>query len=176
MHNKVTKLKVRYPEGWEPTLVVPQVYQPHRFVIGRPGENTLLVVAMNPSRAADDFSDRTVNKIIKTAGSLGYDGWMVMNTYPERSTDAGNLGPFSPELIEQNIAHLKDIVAAHNITEVWGAWGDPKHDNLRLGATAIRNALDELAVKIFYFGNITLLGNPRHPLYLKIDGNDKKYL
>jgi hypothetical protein len=35
--------------------------------------------------------------------------------------------------------------------------------------------LKRLNVKLFHFERLTKLGNPRHPLYLKIDWNKKNY-
>jgi hypothetical protein len=76
MEAKVTKLKVKYPLGFEPTkeLTNPTSYTHFRYCIGHKGNNPLICIGMNPSAARDEYSDRTVNKVIKQAINNGYDG------------------------------------------------------------------------------------------------------
>jgi predicted nucleotide-binding protein (sugar kinase/HSP70/actin superfamily) len=45
-----------------------------------------------------------------------------------------------------------------------------------LAKNDIIKSLNKNGTKIFYFENITKLNNPRHPLYLKIEWDKKKYL
>ncbi len=128
--SKVTKIIVTYPEGQQPTMVIPADYQPYRFALGRPGNHSCLIIGMNPSAAREEYSDRTVNKVIKTVRELGYDGWIMTNLYPERATDAKNMDEFDRRLAEENAEQIVALCNKYNIKEVWGAWGDPPHDNL----------------------------------------------
>jgi len=68
------------------------------YIIGKQGLNPLIAICMNPSAARDDKSDRTINRIINISTKLNYDGWIVFNTYPERATDAVNLGKYNEKL------------------------------------------------------------------------------
>jgi hypothetical protein len=74
VEKKVTKLKVKYHLGCEPDFVVPSSYKNYRFVLGKHGKNPLICIGMNPSAAREEYSDKTVNKVIKNAIDNGYDG------------------------------------------------------------------------------------------------------
>ena len=58
---------------------------------------------MNPSAANEEYSDRTINRIIGASQKLGYDGWIVSNVYPERATYASELDEFNLELATENV-------------------------------------------------------------------------
>jgi hypothetical protein len=171
---EVTKIVVKYPEGQEPTWVIPKTYQDYRYGIGRAGQNPLVVICMNPSAARDTTSDRTVNRVIAASQKLGYDGWTVFNTYPERGTDAATMAAYDPELVAQNVAVIKDYLVTQGIKEVWGAWGDLKYPALQAGKQAILGMFDELGIAVFQFAPSTKSGNPRHPLYLKVEAENKQ--
>lgn len=174
--SKVTKIIVRYPEGQQPNFVIPTTYAPYRFLLGRQGSNPLVAIGMNPSAARDATSDRTVNRVIAASEKQGYDGWTVINTYPERATDAANMDALDENLLAENLATVRTYLVANDIKEVWGAWGDLKFDALIKGRDALLALLKELDVQVFYFKTLTKAGNPRHPLYLKIDIAEKFYL
>lgn len=172
--SKVTKVKINYPEGQQPTMVLPPENQQYRYALGRPGNKTCLIVGMNPSAACEEYSDRTVNKVIKTVQDLGYDGWIMTNLYPERATDAKNMDEFDQSRAEKNAKQIIALCNQYRIKEVWGAWGNPTHDNLIKAKDILLKRLIKKKINIFHFGELTKLGNPRHPLYLKIDGK-KRY-
>lgn len=173
--SKVTKIRIAYPDGQQPTMVIPPEYRPFRFALGRPGDHTCLIVGMNPSAAREEYSDRTVNKVIKTVQELGYDGWIMTNLYPERATDAKNMDEFDLLLAKENAEQIIALCDQYKIKEVWGAWGDPPHENLIKAKEILMKRLGMEKIDIFHFGELTKSGNPRHPLYLKIDG-EKRYL
>lgn len=74
---------------------------------------------MNPSAARDNTSDRTINRVISASQKLGYDGWVVFNTYPERATNAINMDKFNKEISQSNLNILKTFLLQHNIKEIW---------------------------------------------------------
>lgn len=128
MENKVTKKTLAYPKGYEPDYIIPKKYCAYRFILGKRGKNPLVVVCMNPSAARETFSDRTVNRIINISKNLKKDGWIVVNTYPERATKADELDDFKQQLSEKNIKEIKKYIMENNIKEVWVAWGDDKNN------------------------------------------------
>ena len=172
---KVTKRTFNYPAGEEPDTIIPKECCKYRYVIGRHGANPLIAICMNPSAARDSASDRTVNKIIISAKQLGYDGWFVINSYPERATDTKNLDKFAPILVENNINEARKLLKLYNVKEVWGAWGDPTCEHITMGCIAMKALLKEMGVKVFAF-KINKSGNPKHPLYLKVDASQKVYV
>lgn len=167
-NTKVTKNTTRYPKGFEPDYIVPAESADFRYIIGKKGAAPLVALCMNPSAAGLDISDRTVNRVIAAAQTLRYDGWYVINIYPERSTDAQNMESLDKSLVEQNVHEARKLLRSLQAEEVWGAWGEPRHKNLIEGRNGILQMLKDEGIRIFSF-NVNKSGNPTHPLYLKID-------
>ena len=179
MKEKVTKNVYSYPEGFEPNHIVPSEYSPYRFALGRKGETPLIVICMNPSAAQDSLSDKTINRIINISRKLNMDGWMVFNLYPERATDSSKMGDFKQDISNENIQEMKNYIIEHKIKEVWGAWGDDNNiDALIKGKAQMKSMFLEIGVKVYYYGTLTKMGNPRHPLqrHEKWDFSKKEYL
>lgn len=181
MKNKdlITKLKVKYPKNFEPDFVNPLQYTNYRFAIGKTGNNPLFCIGMNPSAAREEYSDRTVNKVITNAINNKYDGWVMLNIYPIRATEAKNLdNDINHELHNKNIESIIELINKFNVNEIWCAWGDiddKKHYLSQVKNDIIDN-LKKINVKCFYFGELTKkYNNPKHPLYLKIEWEKKKY-
>ena len=173
---KVTTRIVKYPKGLEPDMVLPTDYCAYRLAIGHIGQKNLAVLGMNPSAAREEYSDATVNRIIHIAQQMHCDGWIMFNVYPERATDAKNLEPFNETLHRKNADAILSTLRKNKIDEIWGAWGDLKHATLKTAKEKLIPHLQENGIKIFYFSTLTKLENPRHPLYLKVDIDDKNYL
>jgi hypothetical protein len=136
---------------------------------------------MNPSAARDEYSDRTVNKVIKLAYQNGYDGWIMLNIYPQRATNAAiHLSTnVNNRLNFNNLEIIKKYITENKIKEIWGAWGDidAKRPWLTTVKTQIVQMVQSLGCRIFYFGALTKkYHNPPHPLYLVVDFTKKKYL
>lgn len=127
MNEKVTRHSLPYPVGYEPNIIIPCDYCGHRFAIGKLGTDPLVAICMNPSAARDNYSDSTINRIIRISKDLEMDGWIVFNTYPERATNAKAIEGYNPELSKENIQVIRDFLTEHNITEIWGAWGDDRN-------------------------------------------------
>lgn len=179
MKEKITKHTYPYPKGYEPNYIIPAEYCSHRFVLGKKGKNPLVAICMNPSAAQETSSDRTINKIIKVSRELGMEGWMVFNIYPERATDANSMDAFKQDLSDENIREVRNYLVENKINEVWGAWGDDKNlVTLINGKQQMKSMLSKNGVRVYYFGTLTKMGNPRHPLQRqeKWDFSKKEYL
>lgn len=178
-NGKVTGYVLSYPKAHEPDYIIPNEYSQYRFAIGKKGTSPLVAICMNPSAARDTESDLTINRIIGVSRTLGFDGWMVFNTYPERATNAKNLNSFDLNLSNENLSIIKRFLVENGIAEVWGAWGDDVNNQTLLnGKIQLISMLKSIGVKIYYFGTLTKKGNPRHPLqrYEKWDFSKKEYL
>ena len=106
-------------------------------------------------------------------------GWMIFNIYPERVTDAKKIDAFNQELSDKNINEIEKYLVENHITEVWGAWGDDKNiEALIKGKQQLLCMLSRIGVKVYYFGSLTIKGNPRHPIQRqeKWDFSIKRYL
>lgn len=179
MNDKVTKCKFPYPKGQEPDFCNPSRYESYRYAIGKKGKNMLFTVCMNPSAASDEISDKTVNRIINASIQLGYDGWVVLNTYPERATNSAHLDEYNKDLAEMNLAVIREYIAKNEIKEVWGAWGNLNRKALKEGRNSILALFKELDVKVFHFAEPTKNGEPRHPTprgkQLETTAENKRY-
>ena len=181
MNNKVTKKQLSYPQGEEPTLCTPKGYNnDYRFLLGREGENPLVVIGMNPSAANEKYSDRTVNRIILASNKLKYKGWIVANIYPERATNSRELSNFNPTRSRENIKAILDFLCKNNIKEVWGAWGNLNHPSLKEGKRLLLSSFKKHGIEVYSFAKLTKRGEPVHPLNRRVKQNfskrTKKYL
>lgn len=152
------------PDYWNPN---PE-HTDHRFAIGRvltptKSQNPLVVIAMNPSYANHTESDRTVNTVIAASSTLGHDGWMMLNLYPERATKPQNLNRFDAALWAQNWTAIEDVLNTFGVTEVLGAWGDPPNSTIREAKKETLKAFKARGTNVYYFEQLNASGNPRHP-------------
>jgi len=137
-----------------------------RFTLGKQGVRTLLVIGLNPSVATNEKADTTITKVGKVAEQNGYDGFVMLNLYPVRSTDYRLL----PQLVDrhaykENINAIGQIVKAQTSPAIWAAWGQGI-TNKSYFARSCSELVADLAqhhVKWLQFGQLTAEGHPRHP-------------
>lgn len=143
-----------------------------RYLLGEPGKYNLLVFGVNPSTASPGEAnlDPTIRKVRKIANKEGFDGWLMVNLYPKRATDPKEL-PIKPDkkLVENNLKVIEAVCNCYETGKIWAAWGNTIDDRFYLGDGLydIQNAIK--SNQWFYRGTLTKSGNPRHPLYLKMD-------
>ncbi len=179
--NKVTKHVLSYPTGYEPDYIIPAKYGKYRYALGKSGSDPLVVVCMNPSAAKEDFSDKTINRIISVSKILKRDGWVVFNLYPERATKSVCLGEYDDVVGKENLAVISDFIKKNHIKDVWGAWGNSNGiKTLEVAKNSLLKMLKDYGINIFYFGTLTKSQNPRHPLQRNekviFSESNKKYL
>ena len=165
MNTKITTVRPKYPIGQEPDICIPNKYNEYyRFLLGRKGSDPLVVIGMNPSAANEEYSDRTINRIIAVSHKLGKDGWIVANVYPERATNSAHLDDFNMKLAQENCQIILNFLQEYGIREVWGAWGNLNHPSLIEGNRLLLAALAKNNIKVCTFAPLTLSGQPVHPL------------
>jgi hypothetical protein len=134
---------------------------------------------MNPSYADRTEADKTVNRLIQASIDNRNPGWLMLNLYPERATDASKLLSYDAGLSAANCAAIEQVLERYGATEVLVAWGGLKHPTLRRAKTDVINTLDRLDVEPFMFDGLTTGGDPFHPTprgpALRMTG-DKRYL
>lgn len=95
-----------------------------RYVLGTVGDNPLVCVGVNPSTAAPGDPDRTVSKVMGFAARNGFDSWVMLNLYPQRSTDPKGMHlVHDPQLQADNERHIADLIGGRQLTIV-AAWGE----------------------------------------------------
>lgn len=146
------------------------IYEPNpdnsaRFVLGTEGENPLVCVGVNPSTAVPGDPDSTVRKLMGFAERNGYDSWVMLNLYPQRSTDPEGMHfAFDPELKEANERHIAKFLAGRHLT-LLAAWGElieirPYLPEILAGIVSVTDASGCGWASI---GDPLKGGHPRHP-------------
>ncbi|MEG2176569.1 MAG: DUF1643 domain-containing protein, partial [Oscillibacter sp.] len=77
-------------EKW---LYVPNTYSEYRYVLGTRGKKPLLCMGINPSTAAPDALDPTLQSVERIAKSNGYDSFLMFNVYAQRATRPDDMEP-----------------------------------------------------------------------------------
>ncbi|BAU33455.1 DUF1643 domain-containing protein [Microcella alkaliphila] len=94
-----------------------------RYVLGTAGEDPLVCVGVNPSTAVPNRLDRTVTRVSRFAERTGHDSWVMLNVYPQISTDPAGLHlERDPLLTEDNLRHIAQAIGGRPLT-VLAAWG-----------------------------------------------------
>lgn len=135
-----------------------------RFLLGKEGDNRIVVIGLNPSTATQEKSDTTATKVERAAIGHGFRGFALANLYPVRSTHPTELPPTAdPQLLDLNTRHIGAL--ARKDTVFWAAWG---------GGIVLRPYLAESLIQIaprvaaaggrwVCFGALSKDGHPRHP-------------
>lgn len=141
-----------------------------RFALGKKGTNPLIVFGINPSEADDKIPDSTIKRVIGFAKSLGNDGWLMLNIYPQRNVNPDMLHLEMNEDWHWNnmLTITRHIQALENPTLI-AAWGTNiiRRPYLKQCLSSVMDGVSELPWKTI--GPLTNEGHPKHPLYLNGD-------
>jgi len=167
---------------------MPNVYEgddiQKRFILGLSGNNPLVCFGINPSTANNQYADKTLHMVEKTAKIHGYDGWLMLNIYPQRSTNPNGLNKIkNEEWHKQNLSYITTVLQQGNL-DIWAAWGEPitKRPFFIECLYDINLLVNKYSCHWIAFGIkdgetikcITKYGHPRHPsrLPLAIQSNN----
>ncbi|MDA3892063.1 MAG: DUF1643 domain-containing protein [Salinivirgaceae bacterium] len=137
-----------------------------RFALGINGKNPLLAVGLNPSTADDSKPDMTITKIMGFANRNGFDGFVMLNLYPQRATFQKDVDiKLNEEYQEFNWKTIEDYLASYTNANVLAAWGEPINTRIYLRDSLVH--IDKLMHKYkaewLQIRNMTKSGHPRHP-------------
>lgn len=160
-----------------------------RFVLGlekekRFPEKSLLCIGVNPSTATPDQPDATIRNVIKLAQNNGYDNFYMMNLYPQRARDYRSMD----EEIDKE-KHISNLNWFHNVIEgyrflhnkgidIWCAWGNMIEAREYLKETCLKDIYmiaKNNGCDFYSIGQVSIAGNPHHPLYIKSDTLKQPY-
>lgn len=142
-----------------------------RFVLGTVGEHPFVCVGVNPSTATPERLDATVTRVARRAAALGFDSWVMLNLYPQRSTDPADLHERADAaLVADNERAVADILRRRP-GALCAAWGTLIGSRPYLAGLARRviAIADTAGCSWSALGNVTAAGHPRHPLYVRGD-------
>lgn len=151
---------------------MPEIYHTNlrntaRFTLGQYTHNRpLLVISLNPSQATLAKLDTTVSKVKGFASRLGHDGFLMLNLYPQRSTDPKGLHKRqNKQLVSENLQAIEQAVSQLPNPVIWAAWG-----NLIETRPYLPNCLSAIHFRLLpyhpqwlHIGALTKAGHPRHP-------------
>lgn len=136
-----------------------------RYLLGQKGKKMLVAFGINPSKANQKRSDATVTRVVRTAAKNQFDGWLMMNVCPQRSTDPKGLKMQSlQEEHRKNSEAFREILKTIPDYACLGAWGNliESRDYLKHYLTDLVSSPDLIKRKWFCFGT-THQGHPKHP-------------
>lgn len=136
-----------------------------RYALVQKGERTLYVVGLNPSTADDKKADLTMTKIMGFAEKNGYDGFVMFNLYPQRSTYPKRLQEEKDEtLYTKNLDTIKKYLSEEVNPTVLLCYGN----NVRIRHYLKESVVDLVNICKHYEAKIVCIGatksgNPKHP-------------
>ena len=153
-------------------LYVPNSYSEYRYILGSRGKKPLICIGINPSTAAPDALDPTLQSVNRIALSNGYDSFLMFNVYAQRATRPDDMEKtMNPLLHEENRKAFRYLLSLSPQPAVWAAWGNiiEKRDYL---TECMRDFLADgkaVGAKWYTAGPLLKSGHPHHPLYLRRD-------
>jgi len=153
-------------------LYVPNVYSEYRYVLGTRGLRPLICVGINPSTAAPDALDPTLQSVERIALSNGYDSFLMFNVYAQRATRPDDMEPsVNPLLCEENRKAFSYLLSLSPQPSVWAAWGNliEKRSYLFDCVREFAALGREAGARWYTAGPLLKSGHPHHPLYLRRD-------
>lgn len=141
-----------------------------RFLLGEKGDRTLTCIGINPSTAEPDKLDNTLTTVKRFSYDLGYDSWLMLNVYPQRSTNPNKLDETINHYYHlENLKQIESILLSSGIFDIWAAWGTniKKRKYLLSCLNDIVSLTSKYSVKWYSIGiKSKEEGHPHHPLYL----------
>lgn len=168
------ELKINYTVGW---LYHINRTNTVRYVLGTEGHYPLICFGVNPSTAEPDNLDPTLKSVDRIARNQGFDSWIMLNLYPQRSTNPRDLHSSCDQALHRtNLKHIENVMILYPPV-IWAAWGTlirtrPYLIDCLIDFYKLSNNFDCDWVT---FGQESKDGHPHHPLYLRNDEKMKEF-
>lgn len=153
-------------------LYVPNTYSEYRYILGTRGSRPLICVGINPSTAAPDALDPTLQSAQRIALANGYDSFLMFNVYAQRATRPDDMEPaLNPRLHAENRKAFRYLLSLSDRPAVWAAWGNiiEKRDYLMDCMRDFAADGQAAGTRWYTAGPLLKSGHPHHPLYLRRD-------
>ena len=106
-------------------LYVPNHYSEYRYILGTRGRKPLICMGINPSTAAPDALDPTLQSAQRIALSNGYDSFLMFNVYAQRATRPDDMErSCNPVLHAENRRAFRYLLSLSPAPALWAAWGN----------------------------------------------------
>lgn len=148
-----------------------------RFVLGTEGENPLVCFGINPSTAVPGSLDPTVRRVAGFASAYGNDSWIMLNVYPQISTDPKGLHrSVDPALKAANERSIERLLSGRSLV-LLAAWGGliESRKYLRSLLSGIVSIADSTESTWASLGQPLGSGHPRHPSRARSDSSLQEF-
>lgn len=153
-------------------LYVPNTYSEYRYILGTRGEHPLICMGINPSTAAPDALDPTLQSVERIAHANGYDSFLMFNVYAQRATRPDDMEPAcNQQLHAENRKAFRYLLSLSPRPAIWAAWGNIIEKRAYL-TDCVRDFLADgqaAGARWYTAGPLLKSGHPHHPLYLRRD-------
>ena len=153
-------------------LYVPNHYSEYRYILGTRGRKPLICMGINPSTAAPDALDPTLQSAQRIALSNGYDSFLMFNVYAQRATRPDDMErSCNPVLHGENRKAFQYLLSLSPAPALWAAWGNIIEKRGYL-MDCVRDFLadgEAVGARWYTAGPLLKSGHPHHPLYLRKD-------
>ncbi len=153
-------------------LYVPNTYSEYRYLLGTRGARPLICIGINPSTAAPDALDPTLQSVERIAHANGYDSFLMFNVYAQRATRPDDMErQCNRALHQENRKAFRYLLSLSDTPAVWAAWGNiiMKRDYLMDCMRDFVADGEAAGARWYTAGPLLKSGHPHHPLYLKRD-------
>jgi hypothetical protein len=138
-----------------------------RFILGTKGTKTLFVIGINPSTANEAKPDLTIKRVMKLAENNSYDSFVMLNLYPQRTTNPSGLDLIpNANLEKENLDKICNLLKAYEGEKtILASWGETIliRRFLFSSLNAIVENLSAQRIEWKKIGEFTKSGHPRHP-------------
>ena len=148
----------------------------HRYVLSSEGRKPLVVIGVNPSTANESKLDATKRRVFGFAEHNGYDGFVMINLYPQRTTDFGAVHQQrNEELHQKNLEAIRAFFKDSEDLDILAVWGNHGGERTYLKDCFrdIVSVLQEGGRRVAWkqIGALAQKKQPRHPLYARQDSS-----
>ena len=137
-----------------------------RFLLGEEGQRMVICIGVNPNTAKPFELDQTAKQVRNIAYKKGYDGWLLINLYPQRARDPKNLhNDINESLLNENISIINEYLLSKQPVDVWLGWGVPieERDYLKRCVKELHKIFSSYNPNWLALGKPTKNGHPKHP-------------
>jgi hypothetical protein len=154
--------------SYQPSIYSNDTENSCRFALGTQGINPLIVIGINPSTADEKLPDRTIRKVIGFANRNGYDSFIMLNLYPQRTPYPDDLHmEINEDIFNCNLKTIYEVVTKYDNPTILVAWSEriTVRRYLKNCLKYIFDVIEKSNVTWLKIGELTKRGHPRHPLY-----------
>lgn len=137
-----------------------------RFILGTKGIKPLFVIGLNPSTADDRTPDPTMRRVYGNAIRNGWDSFVMLNLYPQRTPYPIELPRrMNKEIHLDNLSNITSLFEKYKGVSILCAWGGDIliRPYLKTCLTEIISVIQDKDIKWLKIGDLTKNRHPRHP-------------